>query len=91
MERCTPDGMMQRTRLYAEKLDRAREPVEFPVSLRGWSSGDKPGSVPYDPEEDRVFFKELKACLTSQIAAEGEFKGSHGRRSAGMTASALHR
>jgi uncharacterized protein (UPF0261 family) len=70
MTRYTPDEMRQGARLYAEKLNRARGPVKFLVPLKGWSSIDKPGSVLYNPEEDRVFFEELKACLTRQLAIE---------------------
>lgn len=70
MTRYSPDEMRQGARLYAEKLDRARGPVKFLVPLRGWSSVDKPGSVLYNPEEDRVFFEELKAHLTTEIPIE---------------------
>jgi len=70
MTRYSPDEMRQGARLYAEKLNRARGPVKFLVPLRGWSSVDKPGSVLYNPEEDRVFFEELKAHLTTAIPIE---------------------
>jgi uncharacterized protein (UPF0261 family) len=67
MTRYSPDEMRQGARLYAEKLNRAKGPVKFLVPLRGWSSVDKPGSVLYNPKEDRVFFEELKARLTTEI------------------------
>ena len=70
MTRYSPDEMRQGARLYAEKLNRAGGPVKFLVPLRGWSSVDKPGSVLYNPEEDRVFFEELKAHLTTEIPIE---------------------
>ncbi len=70
MTRYTTDEMRQGARLYAEKLNRARGPVKFLVPLRGWSAIDKPGSVLYNPEEDRVFFEELKAHLTKEIPIE---------------------
>jgi uncharacterized protein (UPF0261 family) len=63
MTRYEPDEMRQGARLYAEKLNRAREPVLFCVPLKGWSSIDKPGSVLFDPVADRVFIDELKAHL----------------------------
>ena len=70
MTRYSTDEMRQGARLYAEKLNRARGPVKFLVPLRGWSSVDKPGGVLYNPEEDRVFFEELKAHLTTGIPIE---------------------
>jgi uncharacterized protein (UPF0261 family) len=70
MTRYSPDEMRQGARLYAEKLNRARGPVKFLVPLRGWSSVDKPGSILYNPEEDRLFFEELKAHLTTGIPIE---------------------
>jgi uncharacterized protein (UPF0261 family) len=70
MTRYSTDEMRQGARLYAEKLNRARGPVKFLVPLRGWSSVDKPGGVLYNPEEDRVFFEELKAHLTTEIPIE---------------------
>ncbi len=70
MTRYEPDEMRQGARLYAEKLNRAKGPVKFLVPLRGWSSIDKPGSVLYNPEEDRVFFEELRAHLTTDLPIE---------------------
>jgi uncharacterized protein (UPF0261 family) len=72
MTRYEPDEMRQGARLYAEKLNRAKGPVKFLVPLRGWSSIDKPGSVLYNPEEDRVFFEELKAHLKPEIPVQIE-------------------
>lgn len=70
MTRYAPDEMRQGARLYAEKLNRAAADVKFLVPLRGWSSIDKPGSPLYNPEEDKVFFEELKANLTREIPIE---------------------
>ena len=72
MTRYEPDEMRQGARLYADKLNRAKGPVKFLVPLRGWSSIDKPGSVLYNPEEDRVFFEELKAHLKPEIPVQIE-------------------
>jgi uncharacterized protein (UPF0261 family) len=63
MTRYSPEEMREGARLYADKLNRAKTPVSFLVPLRGWSSIDKPGSVLYDPEKDRIFFEELKGLL----------------------------
>jgi uncharacterized protein (UPF0261 family) len=70
MTRYEPDEMRQGARLYAEKLNRAKGPVKFLFPLRGWSSIDKPGSVLYNPEEDRAFVDELKAHLKPEIQIE---------------------
>ena len=70
MTRYTPDEMRQGARLYAEKLNHATGPVKFLVPLRGWSSIDKPGSVLYNPEEDRAFVDELRAHLKPEIQIE---------------------
>jgi uncharacterized protein (UPF0261 family) len=70
MTRYTSDEMRQGARLYADKLNRAKGPVKFLVPLRGWSSIDKPGSILHNPGEDRAFFDELKALLTTAIPIE---------------------
>jgi uncharacterized protein (UPF0261 family) len=70
MTRYEPDEMRQGARLYAEKLNGAKGPVKFLVPLKGWSSIDKPGSVLYNPEEDRAFVDELKAHLKPEIQIE---------------------
>jgi uncharacterized protein (UPF0261 family) len=70
MTRYEPDEMRQGARLYAEKLNHAKSPVKFVVPLQGWSNVDKPGSPLYRPEEDRIFFEELKAHLTREIPIE---------------------
>jgi uncharacterized protein (UPF0261 family) len=67
MTRYAPDEMRQGARLYAAKLNRSKGPVKFLVPLKGWSNVDKPGSPLYNPEQDRVFFEELKANLTRDI------------------------
>jgi uncharacterized protein (UPF0261 family) len=67
MTRYSPDEMRQGARLYAEKLNRAKTPMILLVPLRGWSSIDKPGSVLYDPEKDRIFIEELKVHLKPGI------------------------
>jgi uncharacterized protein (UPF0261 family) len=70
MTRYEPDEMRQGARAYAEKLNRAKGPVRFLIPLRGWSSIDKPGSVLYNPEEDRAFVDELRAHLKPEIRLE---------------------
>jgi len=57
-------------RAYAQKLNKAKGPVAFLIPLKGWSSIDKPGSILYDPEEDRVFVEELRRNLGPEIEIE---------------------
>lgn len=63
MTRFPEDELMVGARLYAEKINKAKGPLKLVVPLRGWSSIDKEGSVLYDPEQDRLFIKELKKGL----------------------------
>jgi uncharacterized protein (UPF0261 family) len=72
MTRYTPDEMREGARLYAEKLNRAKAPIKLLIPLRGWSSIDKPGSVLYDPEKDRIFVEELKKYLNPDSPLEIE-------------------
>jgi uncharacterized protein (UPF0261 family) len=37
------------------------------IPLNGWSSVDMPGNPTYNPEEDRVFVRELRKKLTPEI------------------------
>ena len=54
-------------RVFAEKLNKAKAEVKFLIPLRGWSSLDREGSPLYDPEEDRIFVKELREHLKPEI------------------------
>jgi len=72
MTRYTPDEMREGARLYAEKLNRAKAPIKLLIPLRGWSSIDKPGSVLYDPEKDRIFVEELKSHLKPDVPLDIE-------------------
>ena len=67
MTRYTPEEMREGARAYAAKLNRAKAPIKLLIPLRGWSAIDKPGSVLYDPDKDRVFVEELKAFLKPGI------------------------
>jgi len=57
-------------RAYAEKLNKAKGPVKFVFPLRGWSSGDREGSILHAPEEDKVFVEELRRNLRPGIEIE---------------------
>jgi len=60
MTRLNEEELRMAARLYAEKLNRAAGPVRFVIPRQGWSSIDKPGTVLYDPDEDRFFVDEFK-------------------------------
>ena len=51
----------------AEKLNRAKGPVQFFMPLRGWSSWDREGRVLYDPELDNIFITQLKKKVKPEI------------------------
>lgn len=70
MARFPKDELETGARLYAEKLNKAKGPVKLVVPQQGWSSIDKPGSVLYDPEEDRHFIDMLKAQLVRPVEIE---------------------
>ncbi len=63
MTRFPQDELFIGARLYAEKMSRAKGPLKLVIPLRGWSSLDREGSVLYDPEEDKLFIRELKKHL----------------------------
>ena len=52
---------------FREKLNKAKGPVRVVIPQKGWSSVDYPGNATYDPEEDRVFEKELRNGLNGNI------------------------
>ncbi|RJR48443.1 MAG: hypothetical protein C4576_08420 [Desulfobacteraceae bacterium] len=64
MARFPMDELLVGAELYAEKINKARGPIELVVPLRGWSSLDREGSILYDPEADRKFIEELKKRVT---------------------------
>jgi uncharacterized protein (UPF0261 family) len=70
MTRFPSDEMLIGAKLYAEKINKARGPLKLVVPLKGWSSLDVPGSILYDPEEDRLFIDELKKNLEKPIEIE---------------------
>lgn len=70
MARFPRDELEIGAKLYAEKLNKAKGPVKLVVPLKGWSSIDKPGSVLYDPVEDRYFMEFLKKKLVNPVEIE---------------------
>jgi len=53
--------------VFAEKLNLAKGPVRVLIPLKGWSSVDCSGNPTYDPEEDRIFTRELRKGLDQEI------------------------
>ena len=70
MARFPLDEMLVGAKLYAEKINKAKGPLKLVVPLKGWSSLDGPGSILYDPAQDRLFMDELKKHLTNPIEIE---------------------
>ncbi|NMB35803.1 MAG: UPF0261 family protein [Firmicutes bacterium] len=52
---------------FAKKLNQAKGPVKVVIPTKGWSGIDGEGTVLYDPEEDRIFVKELRKQLRDDI------------------------
>ena len=65
--RLSPEELRMVAQAFADKLNRARGPVNVLIPSNGWSSVDAPGNPTYDPEEDRFFVKELRSSLDSRI------------------------
>jgi uncharacterized protein (UPF0261 family) len=65
--RMAPDELREVAKAFAEKLNRATGPVRVVIPLKGWSSVDVSGNPTYDPEEDRIFVRELKDRLNPEI------------------------
>jgi uncharacterized protein (UPF0261 family) len=65
--RHSPDELEQIAQLFIRKLNMSKSLVKIVIPLRGWSSVDKPGAPTYDPEEDMVFVRTLKAGLRADI------------------------
>lgn len=54
-------------REFARKLNQSIGPVKVLIPQKGWSSVDTVGNPTYDPEEDRIFVRELRALLKPEI------------------------
>jgi uncharacterized protein (UPF0261 family) len=65
--RLSPDELQMVAREFSRKLNQALGPVKVLIPQKGWSSVDTVGNPTYDPEEDRVFVRELKAHLKPEI------------------------
>ena len=65
--RLSADEMVMVADDMADKLNRAKGPVKVLIPLGGWSSVDRRGTDFYDKDLDRVFVKELKKKLRSDI------------------------
>ena len=65
--RLSGDELKSVAGVFAEKLNRAKGPVRVLIPLKGWSSVDCSGNPTYDPEEDRIFTRELRKELDQEI------------------------
>jgi uncharacterized protein (UPF0261 family) len=65
--RISTDELKEVAGVFAEKLNKASGAVKVVIPANGWSSVDSPGNPTYDPEEDRVFVKELHKKLKPEI------------------------
>ena len=70
MTRFPRDELLIGAGLYADKINQAKGPLKIIIPLQGWSSLDRPGSILYDPEEDRLFVDELRKRLHKPIEIE---------------------
>lgn len=65
--RTMPDEMVQLGRIFADRLNEARGPVEVMVPTGGLSIPSKPGDVFWNPDADAGFVNELRANLRADI------------------------
>jgi len=65
--RLSGDELKSVAGIFTEKLNRAKGPVRVLIPLKGWSSVDCSGNPTYDPEEDRIFTRELRKGLDQEI------------------------
>jgi uncharacterized protein (UPF0261 family) len=65
--RLSPEELQLVAREFARKLNQSLGPVKVLIPTKGWSSVDTVGNPTYDPEEDRIFVRELRALLKPEI------------------------
>jgi uncharacterized protein (UPF0261 family) len=65
--RTTPEENAGMGRIFAEKINAARGPVEVHVPLGGFSELDAPGGPFWWPEADRAFLDALRAVLGPRV------------------------
>ncbi len=65
--RTTKDEMIRLGKVFAQKLNSARGPVEIIYPKLGFSAVNARGRELYDPEADRAFLETLKKNLTNKI------------------------
>lgn len=70
MTRFPEDELLEGARLYADKMNAAKGPVKMVVPIKGWSSIDREGDILHDPDQDKLFIKELKSHLNPTIEIE---------------------
>ena len=65
--RLSPEELQVVAKEFAKKLNSSLGPVKVLIPKKGWSSVDTVGNPTYDPEEDRIFVRELQAHLKPEI------------------------
>jgi uncharacterized protein (UPF0261 family) len=65
--RTKADEMIQLGKIFAERLNPARGPIEVMVPTQGLSIPNVPGGQFWDPEADAGFLEALKANLSPKI------------------------
>ncbi|HBE45623.1 MAG TPA: UPF0261 family protein [Deltaproteobacteria bacterium] len=65
--RASPDELKRAAQVFAQKINISTAPVKIVIPTKGWSSVDTPGSLTYDPKEDRIFIEELRKYIKEGI------------------------
>lgn len=65
--RMEAEEMEKFANMIAQKLNRAKGPVQVLIPTRGWSEADRAGMELFDPDADRVFTLRLKTLLDARI------------------------
>lgn len=65
--RTSGEELRQVARLFADKLNLAKGPVEVLIPMKGWSSLSEEGGALYNREGDEQFVNELQRWLSKQI------------------------
>ncbi|MCX8110486.1 MAG: Tm-1-like ATP-binding domain-containing protein [Syntrophorhabdaceae bacterium] len=65
--RASPEELKKAAMEFIRKLNSASGPIKIVLPMKGWSSVDVPGSITYDPQEDKIFVNELKNGLKKDI------------------------
>ena len=65
--RLSANELEQVAAAFAEKLNKAKGPVQVMIPLKGWSSVDYPKNATFNPEEDQAFVAVIREKLKPEI------------------------